>query len=291
MEPVHFRTAMVTGAASGFGFEFSKLLAKDSYHLILVDQDVKGLNDVKNILCNNFSAEVEIISCDLSEKEAAKEIISKTCGQQVDILINNAGYGLFGPFINTDWQVEERMINLHILTITHLTKKFAAEMVSRGYGMIMNISSVAAFQPGPLMAVYYATKSYILSFTAALANELKGSGVTATAFCPGHTRTNFQENVARISKSAPSHAPIIANPEKVARQGYLAMIAGKPMLVPGFTNKLVVFLNRFITRKMASTFVRHLQEIIRKTPAYLCWYPLPAIIIDSQLIFYLQDIS
>ncbi len=290
MEPVHFRTALVTGAASGFGFEFSKLLARDSYHLILVDQDGDGLNDVKKILYNDFNAEAEIICCELSGCKAADKIFTKTREQQVEILINNAGYGLYGPFITTDWKVEEKMINLHILTITHLTKKFAADMVARRHGMIMNISSVAAFQPGPLMAVYYATKSYILSFTAALANELKGSGVKVTAFCPGQTRTKFQENVARLSQSIPSHAPLITDPEKVAKQGYLAMKEGKTMMVPGFTNKLIVFLNRFITRRMASTLVRHLQENIRKIPAYLCWCPFPAIIIDnSQLLYYLQD--
>lgn len=264
MTPLKTRTALVTGAASGLGFEFAKLLASDHYDLILADKDESRLAMAREQLQRKFQVPVETINSDLSKPQAAAEIYAETKDKAIDILINNAGYGLFGFFTRTDWEKEEKMINLHVLTTTHLTKLFISDMVKRGSGRIMNVSSMAAFQPGPLMAVYYATKTYILSLTEALANETKGSGVTVTAFCPGQTRTGFQDNVARASNVPKSKTFWMADPAKVARAAYHAMQSGKTLSVPGTGNKILILLNRLIPRKAVTSLVRRLQENIRK---------------------------
>jgi uncharacterized protein len=264
MMPGEVKTALVTGAASGFGFEFAKLLAADSYNMILVDIDASRLESVKDYIIQNYPVEVDVIVCDLAKPQAAGEIYYRIKSRLIDVLINNAGFGLSGFFTKTDWQTEEAMINLHILAITHLTKLFITDMVSRRSGRIMNISSVAAFQPGPLMAVYYASKSYILSFSEAIANEVKGTGVTVTVFCPGLTRTRFQENTAIHSNTKMIKIGRIASVKKVARIGYHAMLIGKTLSVPGIENKIVVLLNRIVSLKARASLVRYIQENIRK---------------------------
>jgi uncharacterized protein len=257
--------ALITGAASGFGYEFSKLLAEDSYNLILVDINGPGLEEVKQEIVKKYSVGIELLVQDLSKPGCALDIFSTVRQYHIDILINNAGYGLYGFFSATDWQIEEDMISLQVLTLTHLTKLVLKDMIARGKGHIMNVSSMAAFQPGPLMAVYYATKAYILSFSEALANEVKGTGVTVTAFCPGQTETNFQKKVAFYSDSKLSHTgKLMADPRKVAKTGYKAMMAGKSIVIPGKFNKLLVQLHRIMPRKTTVSLVRKLQEKIRK---------------------------
>ena len=159
--------------------------------------------------------------------------------------------------------MEEDMINLHVYTLTKLTKMILPDMVGRGRGMIMNVSSVAAFQPGPLMAVYYASKAYILYFSEALANEMKGTGVTVTVFCPGQTDTGFQKAVALKSGTTLSRTPWLDDPGKAARKGYNAMKAGKAVCIPGLKNKILAQLHRIVPRKTATSLVRLLQEKIR----------------------------
>lgn len=257
--------AVVTGAASGFGYEFSKLLAEDSYNLILVDINGPGLEAVKKEFENKYAVGIDLLVYDLSKHGSALEIYSTFKHGPIEVLINNAGYGLCGFFSDTDWQREEAMIQLHVLTLTHLTKLILKDMIAKRSGRIMNVASVAAFQPGPLMSVYYATKAYILSFTEALANEVKGTGVTVTAFCPGHTETNFQKKVAFYSDSKLSHSgKLIANPNKVAKIGYKAMMSGKSLAIPGNFNKLLVQLHRIMPRKATVSIVRMLQEKIRE---------------------------
>jgi len=257
--------AIVTGAASGFGYEFSKLLAQDSYNLILIDINGPGLVVVKRDLEKKYSVDIDLLVYDLSKPGCALEIYSEVRQNKIDILINNAGYGLYGFFTRTNWQREEDMINLHVLTLTHLTKLILKDMVARGSGRIMNVSSIAAFQAGPLMAVYYATKSYILLFAEALANEVKGTGVSVTVFCPGQTATNFQKTVALYSNSKlSSTSKVMANASQVAEIGYKAMMAGKSVSIPGKLNKSIALLNRIMPRKVTISLVRMLQEKIRK---------------------------
>ncbi len=255
----HNKTALVTGAASGLGFEFSQLLAKDSYNLILIDIDAKNLEYAQKRIQKTYNTNVQILVKDLSKPNIAQEIFYDIKDTQVDVLINNAGFGLFGAFSDTKWQRESEMINLHINTTTQLTKLFLKGMVKRDNGMILNISSLAAFLPGPLMAIYYASKAYILSFSEAIANELKGTGVTVTALCPGQTKTSFQ-GVVSCTSSKNKEAFNMACPKGVANYGYKAMLKGKTVAIPGRFNKFLATLSRFVPRKMTTSIVRKIQE-------------------------------
>lgn len=267
------KSALVTGAASGFGLEFSKLLASDGINLVLVDINASGLSKVRQSLTHTYNVEVETMVCDLSLPQSALEVYTGYRDRNIEILINNAGFGLFGHFSHTNWKMEENMIGLHILTLTKLTKLFFADMANRGSGIIMNVSSIAAFQPGPLMAVYYASKAYILYFTEALANEARGTGVSITAFCPGQTNTDFQKTVAINSGARLSRSPWLDDLSKTARKGYQAMKAGKIVYIPWAKNKILAQLYRIMPRKTATSFIRFLQEKIRKEENHHSTHP------------------
>lgn len=253
------KTALVTGAASGLGYELALLLAKDDYKLILVDIDAVCLKKTKSALEKTTLLEVVTVVKDLSEKNAAKAILKSINNQPIDVLINNAGFGLYGSFVETDWERECDMLHLHIVTTTHLTKLVLEGMVRRGSRKILNMSSLAAFQPGPLMAIYYASKGYMLSFSEAIANELKGTGVTVTALCPGPTKTAFQETVS--SHSCKNKITFnMASAKAVAAYGYNAMQKGKTYAIPGRFNKFLAVLPRLLSRNAAAAVVRHIQE-------------------------------
>ena len=255
----HIKTALVTGAASGLGYELALLLAKDGYHLILIDINSEQLEVVKKELELSFKIKTRIITKDLSLQNCALELFEEVKETPIDVLINNAGFGLFGPFYSTNWNRESSMLNLHVVTTTQLTKLLLEGMIKRGRGKILNISSLAAFQPGPLMAIYYASKAYILSFSEAIANELKGTGVTVTVLCPGQTKTSFQEVVSEGNKTNKISFNI-ATASKVAEYGYKAMMRGKTLAIPGVTNKILSFLPRILPRKIATAVVRKIQE-------------------------------
>lgn len=257
------QTALVTGAASGLGFELSMLLAQDGHDLILVDVDIKGLEKAKKEISSTFASEIQLINKDLSTCNVAYEIFEAIENKPIDVLINNAGFGIFGSFNDTDWKREAEMLNLHVVTTTHLTKLVLKGMVARGRGKILNMASLAAFQPGPLMSLYYASKAYILSFSEAIANELKGSGVTVTVLCPGQTKTCFQDVVSNGAGKSSSENKInfnIACPKEVARYGYEAMQKGKIVAIPGNINKLLSKLPRFVSRTTATAVIRRIQE-------------------------------
>jgi short-subunit dehydrogenase len=253
------KTALVTGAASGLGYELALLLAKDAYKLILVDIDAEKLSKVKTELEHEFNAEVLTLAIDLSLPNVAQDIINNLENPQIDVLINNAGFGLFGAFSETDWERESAMLHVHIMTTTHLTKLVLQGMVKRGSGKILNMSSLAAFQPGPLMSIYYASKGYILSFSEAIANELKGTGVTVTTLCPGPTKTAFQETVSEDAKENKIKFNM-ANAKDVASYGYKALLNGKVVAVPGVFNKFLANLPRLMPRNLAASIVRKIQE-------------------------------
>lgn len=253
------KTALVTGGASGLGYEFALLLAKNSFQLILIDIDSDQLEIVKNELEHNFQIKVHTITKDLSLQNSAAELFEEVKETPIDVLINNAGFGLFGSFYSTNWNRESSMLNLHVVTTTQLTKLLLDGMIKRGRGKILNISSLAAFQPGPLMAIYYASKAYILSFSEAIANELKGTGVTVTVLCPGQTKTSFQEVVSEGNKTNKISFNI-ATANKVTEYGYKAMMRGKTLAIPGVTNKILSFLPRILPRKIVTAIVRKIQE-------------------------------
>lgn len=253
------KTALVTGAASGLGLELSILLAKDSFDLILIDINQENLQQAKEQIKAENDIDIMLLVKDLSQSNIAEKIFQEINETQIDVLINNAGFGLFGTFSDTNWERESQMLNLHIITTTHLTKLLLKGMVDRGSGRILNMSSLAAFQPGPLMALYYASKAYILSFSEAIANELKGTGVTVTVLCPGQTNTSFQSVVSN-SSSENKIGFNIACPKSVALYGYKAMMKGKTVAIPGRLNKFLSTIHRFVTRGMATKIVRNIQE-------------------------------
>lgn len=253
------KTALVTGAASGLGYELSVLLAKDNYDLILVDIDETNLVKVKSALHDTYKCQITILVKDLSKPNVANDILNEIKSVSIDVLINNAGFGLFGTFSGTDWQRESDMLHLHILTTTHLTKLVLDGMLQKGAGKILNMSSLAAFQPGPLMSIYYASKAYMLSFSEAIANELIGTGITVTALCPGPTSTEFQSVVSENTVDNKIRFNM-ACPSKVALYGYNAMKKGKTVAIPGKFNKFLSVLPRFLTRNRATAIVRKIQD-------------------------------
>lgn len=259
------RTALVTGAASGLGYEISLLLAADGYDLVLVDVDPVGLEKTKNEITHGFAVRVEMIKKDLSAGNVANDVYAAIADRQIHILVNNAGFGIFGSFCDTDWQREYEMLNLHVLTTTHLTKLILKDMVARGEGKILNMSSLAAFQPGPLMSLYYATKAYILSFSEAIANELKGTGVTVTCLCPGQTKTCFQKVVSNGGSISENRIKFnMGCPKAVAKYGYAAMKKGTTVAIPGNINKFLSSLPRLVPRRTATAIIRRIQEKNRK---------------------------
>lgn len=257
------QTALITGASSGIGHELAKHFAKDGYNLVLVARSEGKLDQLKSDLENQYNIQSTVIAMDLGKQEELfrlhEEIKLKNI--EIDFLVNNAGFGLYGPFDETDLQDELSMIDINIKALTALTKLFLPEMKARRNGRILNVASTAAFQPGPLMAVYYATKAYVLSFTEALENELKGSGVTVTALCPGPTETGFESRAnlgdSKLFKSG------VMDVQSVARIGYSGLMRGKTIVIPGFKNKLLANSIRFVPRKWVTATVRSVQDRTR----------------------------
>lgn len=259
MLATNYKTALVTGAAAGLGFELALLLAQDKFHLILVDIDAEKLQQTKDTILKYHKVNISLIVKDLSLVNIAQEIYDDIGDTTIDVIINNAGFGMFGPFYDTDWERESKMLNLHILTTTHLIKLILPGMVERGSGKILNVSSLAAFQPGPLMSLYYASKAYLLSFSQAISNELKGTGVSVTALCPGPTKTSFQEVVSEGCNENKIGFNM-ACPKEVAAYGYKAMMKGRVVAIPGMFNKFLSNLPRVLTRNRTTKIVRKIQS-------------------------------
>ena len=248
------KTAIVTGGASGIGLEFVKLLICDDYKVYVVDNSQENLSNLPSIVnSENF----EIISQDLSKTDSPEKLYKILKNKNVDILINNAGFGTFGKFHKTNWKIEKDMINLHVLNTTYLTKLFLKDMVKKNEGKILNIASVAAFQPGPLMSLYYATKAYILHFTEAISNEVKDKNICISVLCPGQTKTNFQKNVSTKKNKIKFNT---ACPIKVAKYGYESLKRNVTVSVPGFWNNFIIFLGRLLPRSTSTNLVRYIQE-------------------------------
>jgi short-subunit dehydrogenase len=258
------KQALITGAASGLGLEFCRLLAAESYDLVMVDKDGDGLAQEARSIQETYGTGAKVIVKDLGANKAAEELFADVDQFEFDILINSAGFGLFGFFAETDWQYEESMLQLHVLNLTHLTKLVLQKMMLRGSGRIMNVSSLAALQPGPLMNIYYASKAYIHFFSEALANEVKGSGVTVTVLLPGLFNTNFANTAARYSGSPEKKEKIVTTTvEEVARTALKGMMKGRIRIIPGFSNKLLALAPRFLPRNLMLFALRRIQEGIR----------------------------
>jgi len=255
------KTALITGASSGIGKELAFIHASKNGNLVLVARNIEKLNLIKNELENKYGISVYVIKKDLSLTDSALEVYNEIKKQQikVDYLINNAGFGDFGFFIDNNWIKEQQMINLNITTLTHLCKLFLKDMVKRGHGKIMNVASTAAFQPGPTMAVYYATKAYVLHFTEAVANEVEKTGVSITALCPGATASGFQA-AAKMEDSNLVKGKRLPTSKQVAKYGYKSMLRGKRVAIHGFKNYLLANSIRFTPRSLVIKIVRKLQD-------------------------------
>ena len=253
-------TALVTGASSGIGLDLSRELAKNGHDVVLVARTAAKLQEIAGQL-QKSGVTAHVIASDLSRPNAAEDIASelKRRNIEIDVLVNNAGYGLTGPFVENDLQRELAMIQVNIVALTHLTKLLLRPMVARRRGRILNVASTAAFQPGPLMAVYYATKAYVLSFSEAIADELRNSGVTVTALCPGPTQTGFAE-VAKMTQSRLFTMMRPMSSEEVARAGFRGMMNGKRIVIPGAKNRMLVQSLRVSPRRTVTVLVRKFQE-------------------------------
>lgn len=250
---------LITGASGGIGYELAKIFAKNGYNLILVARNIAKLEEIKEELNN---VKVEIIGMDLSLPNSSDSLIAiiEERKLEVEYLINNAGIGVYGEFVNTSIEKEEKLINLNILTLTKLTKYFLKKMKERNNGGIINVASVASFQAGPLMAVYYASKAYVLSFTEAIKEEIRGSNISITALCPGATATNFEKSSDLADNSDLFKKSIVHTPEYVAQKGYEALMNNKTIEIVGIINKLMIISQRFVPRSIITKIVKKLQE-------------------------------
>ncbi|APJ03606.1 SDR family NAD(P)-dependent oxidoreductase [Silvanigrella aquatica] len=255
-------TALITGASSGIGLDFAHLFAKDGYNLILVARSGDKLDHLAKELIEKYKIFCKPISCDLAKPGAAQELFRKTQSLDVhiDFLINNAGFGAMGMFYEIDTQIQTNIIQVNIAALTELTHIYLKPMLDKKFGRILNVASTAAFQPGPLMSVYYASKAYVLSFSAALENELKGTGVNVTTLCPGPTQSGFQ-SVAKIdAHSKIFNSPLVSDSASVARAGYKALFDAQSIIIPGVVNKIGVCSAKFVPRQFATRVTRWLQE-------------------------------
>jgi hypothetical protein len=258
------QTALITGASAGLGYEFAHLFARDKYNLVLVARSGPKLAELAEQLRQQHGIRVKTIPLDLGLPHASQTLFEETQreGIHVDILVNNAGYGAFGAFADIPLEESYGQIQLNVMALTLLTKLYLQPMLERRSGKIMNVASTAAFQPGPLMAVYYATKAYVLSFTEAIADELRNRGVSVTCFCPGATLTEFQkraqtENSRLFKQLAPMDA------KTVAEQGYRALMNGKTLAIAGWRNWLVAESVRFAPRKVITAISRWVAEPVK----------------------------
>lgn len=254
-------TALITGASDGIGLEMAKIHAAKGGDLVLVARSSDKLAQLKKELETAHKITVHVIGKDLSTDNAAQEVYDelKTAGITVDYLINNAGFGDFGFFTEGNWEKQNRMIQLNITTLTQFTRLFLPDMITRRSGKILNVASTASFQAGPLMAVYYATKAFVLHFSEAVNNEIAGTGVTITALCPGATASGFQK-AAGMEESKLVKGKKLPTAADVAVFGYRAMLNGKTVAIPGFLNKLMVFGVRFLPRNLVVKVARSVQD-------------------------------
>ena len=255
-------TVLITGASSGFGFEFAKIFAAKGYNLVLCARSEEKLQKLAKALEKRYQIQALVFRQDLASPDGAKALFDFTeaAGCEVEILINNAGFGDYGKFAGSDLAKQEQMINLNVRTLTSLTHLYLPAMISRGYGRILNVASIASFLPGPMMSVYYATKAYVLSFTESISCELQGTGVTVTALCPGPTDTGFTSRAEMPQNGRFADAFRFTKPVDVARYGVKALMKGQVIAVPGVLNKIGATAGRLAPKKVVRNIVYKFQQ-------------------------------
>lgn len=256
-------TALITGASGGIGEELARVFATQGFDLVLVARSQGKLEELAQKLKTQHGIQSHAIGLDLSDPQSPALLQQKVSelGLEVEVLVNNAGFADFGDFAQSELSKQMQMIQLNIATLTELTHRFLPAMVARKRGFVLNVASTAAFMPGPLMSVYYATKAYVLSFSEAIREELKGSGVQVTALCPGPVATGFQKAAAMEGSR------LLTNPlnpmmpvEAVAQAGYEGLMRGQAVVVPGLMNKLIIQMPRFLPRSLVPNVVKRSSE-------------------------------
>lgn len=257
---------VITGASSGFGEEFADLFAKAGYQVCLVARRRALLDKIAERLRTKNDAMVEVVEADLTAPGGVSSLVDtlRTRKFPIDILVNNAGFGSFGPFDSVSVEEQTRMIRLNCEALTELTWHALSQMKLKRSGRILNVASTAAFQPGPLMAVYYATKAYVLHFSEAIADELDGSGITVTVLCPGPAQTGFQQ-AAKMEGSNLVKGKRIMGAREVAEAGFKALLEGRRIVIPGLKNRLLANSVRLAPRGVITKLVRKMQEE-KRTP-------------------------
>lgn len=253
-------TVLITGASSGIGWELAKLFASDNSNLVLAARREDRLEELSDLLKSEFGVDVFIMPTDLSKKTAPRQIFSKLRkeGIQIDVLVNNAGFGARGSVLELDTGLQMEMIQVNVAALTHLTRLFLPGFVERGRGGILNVGSLAGFQPGPNLAVYYATKAYVLSFTEALSEEITNPNIKITCLAPGPVRTEFGRK-SELDDSLLFKLSLM-DVEPVAKAGYEGFRKGKVIVIPGIKQKITPFMGRFIPRSLVRKIVKSLQS-------------------------------
>ena len=253
-------TTLITGASSGIGLHLARRFAADGSDLVLVARSEAKLNDLAGALRRQHGTAARVLPKDLSAPEAPQELFDalQADGVAVNVLVNNAGFGARGAVAELEAERQLAMIQVNVTTLTHLTRLFLPSMLERGRGGILNVGSTAGFQPGPKMSVYYATKAYVLSFTEGLAEEVAGTGVTATCLAPGATDTGFADEAGMEESRLFRFGTM--TPETVARAGFDGFRAGKVIVVPGLQNKATAFSSRLVPRATVRKVAKFLQS-------------------------------
>jgi short-subunit dehydrogenase len=252
---------LITGASGGIGYELAKLFANDGYPLLLTARSGDKLRSFSEELAAQHGVAVSTCVLDLAKPDAPNQLFdaAQRQGLPVACLVNNAGFGAFGPFAEADLDTVLQILQLNIVALTQLTRLFLTGMTQRDEGRILNVASMAAFQPGPLMAVYYASKAYVLHFSEALSEELRNTNVRVTALCPGPTATGFEERAGlRFSKLFTRN---VMDVRTVAEVGYRGLMRGRRMVIPGVLNRVLMRGYRVLPRTLLAKVVRHLQEV------------------------------
>lgn len=253
--------AAITGASGGIGEALAERLARNGHDVVLVARSGDKLEALGADLSRRYGVQALALAYDLSDPHVPTAIVRdlEGRGMVLDVLVNNAGFATYGEFAKLDPDGELRMLQVNVVALTHLTRLVLPGMIGRKHGRIMNVASTAAFMPGPLMTVYYASKAFVLSFSEGLNEELRGTGVTVTALCPGPTSTGFQARAA-MEQSKLVRGRQIMGVDAVADQGYAGLIRGQAVVIPGLSNRLLTLLPRFLPRGIIPGIVKQAQE-------------------------------
>ncbi len=255
------RTVLITGASSGFGAQFARLFAADGFDLILSARSEAPMQAIAEELASRHGIAATVLPADLSQPGASRALMTEVVarGLRVDALVNNAGFSTYGPFVESEEDATVDMLEVNVVALTELARASLPGMLERGWGRVLLLGSVGSFSPAPMTAAYAATKAYVLSLGLALADELKGTGVTVTTLCPGPTETGFQAR-AEMANSKLIAGRDLPSAESVASTGYAAMKRGKAYVVTGAQSKLFAFGTRMLPRTVAASIAGRTQQ-------------------------------